>query len=109
MIVYILLCGYPPFNAKNQKSLFRLIKRGLYEFHDEHWSKISNEAKDFVSHLLLVDPVKRLSANGALETNWMRQDSEALRNFDLTPNLDEFRKFNAKRKVKQAVLAVSGA
>ena len=107
VIMYIILCGYPPFNAKNQKSLFKLIKRGLYEFHDQHWSHISDEAKEFISKLLLVDPSKRLSATDALGTKWMNQNAATLRGVDLTSNLGELRKFNAKRKVKQAILAVS--
>ena len=107
VIMYILLCGYPPFNAKNQKSLFKLIKRGLYEFHDQHWSGVSNEAKEFISNLLLVDPSKRSSATDALKSKWMNQSSANLRGIDLTSNLVELRKFNAKRKVKQAILAVS--
>lgn len=107
VILYILLCGYPPFNAKNQKSLFKLIKRGLYQFHDSHWTHVSEGAKEMIAHLLLVDPEQRLSASDALRTKWMNESSETLRSLDLTPNLYELRKFNAKRKVKQAILAVS--
>merc|ERR1711920_773668 len=56
VITYILLGGYPPFIEENQRDLFRKIKKGQYEFHDEYWSDVSVEAKDLISKLLTVDP-----------------------------------------------------
>lgn len=105
VVMYILLSGYPPFHASNHKDLFELIKRGMYKFHDDHWSKISNEAKDLVSDMLQVDPKKRVTAHKALYSKWMKQDAEILRVQDLSNNLVKLRKFNAKRKFRQAVLA----
>ena len=105
--MYILLSGYPPFHASNHKDLFELIKRGMYQFHDDQWSKISEEAKDLVANLLQVDRKNRSTATVALYSTWMQKDAEMLKGQDLTDNLDRFRRFNAKRKVKQAVLAVS--
>jgi calcium/calmodulin-dependent protein kinase I len=105
VIMYILLAGYPPFNGKNQKDLFKLIRRGRYEVHEQFWGNISDEAKGLVSNLLVVDPKKRLTAESSIESKWMNQDAEQLGGRDLRTSLDQFRKFNAKRKVKQAVLA----
>lgn len=55
VILYILLGGYPPFIEKNQKDLFRKIRRGQYEFHEEYWGGVSQGAKDLISSLLTVD------------------------------------------------------
>lgn len=106
VIVYILLGGYPPFIEQNQRELFRKIRKGQYEFHDEYWSAVSPDAKDLISSLLAVDPAKRLSAEEAKSHKWMIKDGDILANTDLGTNLSEFKKYNAKRKFKAAVNAV---
>ena len=107
VIVYILLGGYPPFIEQNQRELFRKIRKGQYEFHDEYWGSVSADAKDMISSLLTVQPSKRLSADDALKHKWMTADDKVLAEQDLGTNLSELRKFNAKRKFKAAVNAVS--
>lgn len=106
VIVYILLGGYPPFIEENQRELFRKIRRGQYEFHEEYWGGVSKDAKDLISSLLTVDPDKRISATDALRNKWMVGDAAALAANDLGVNLTELRKFNAKRKFKAAAMAV---
>jgi serine/threonine protein kinase len=107
VITYILLGGYPPFIEQNQRELFKKIKRGEYEFHAEYWRNISPEAKNLITKLLTVDPDKRLSARKALEDPWITGSDDILAGIDLGLNLDQFRRYNAKRKVRQAVLTVS--
>ena len=42
VILYILLCGYPPFYHEKYSDLFEMIKNGDYEFPDEYgWHDIS--------------------------------------------------------------------
>lgn len=106
VIVYILLGGYPPFIEQNQRELFRKIRKGQYEFHEEYWGSVSADAKDLISSLLTVAPSKRLSAAEALRHKWMMQDASVLAGQDLGTNLSELRKYNAKRKFKAAVNAV---
>jgi len=106
VIVYILLGGYPPFIEQNQRELFRKIRKGQYEFHEEYWGSVSPEAKDFISCLLTVQPSKRLTAEQALKHKWMTQSDSVLAGQDLGTNLSELRKYNAKRKFKAAVNAV---
>ena len=107
VIIYILLGGYPPFIEQNQRELFRKIRKGNYEFHEEYWGSVSADAKDLISCLLTVQPAKRLSADQALKHKWMTQDDSVLAGQDLGTNLSELRKYNAKRKFKAAVNAVS--
>lgn len=104
VILYILLAGYPPFNGSNQRELFKLIKKGRYEFHKQYWGTVSADAKDLVSKLLVVDPADRLTADQALASSWMNKTSRSLNNPELRQSMANFRKFNAKRKMKQAVL-----
>jgi len=106
VIAYILIGGYPPFIEQNQRELFRKIKRGSYEFHVEYWGQISREAKDLIAALLTVDPKRRLSAKDALVDPWITGSDEFLVGQDLGVNLGAFKKFNAKRKLRHAVLTL---
>jgi calcium/calmodulin-dependent protein kinase I len=109
VIVYILLGGYPPFIEQNQRELFRKIRKGQYEFHEEYWGQVSNDAKALISKLLTVDPSKRDSAKDSLSNKWISADASALAAQDLGTNLEQFKKFNAKRKFKAAVSTVVAA
>ena len=107
VILYILIAGYPPFNGKTQKDLFKQIRRGRYQFHEQFWGGVSDEGKDLVAHLLIVDPKKRFTASDALASDWILQELIPLNKEGLRASFLQLKKFNAKRKVKQAVLAVS--
>mmetsp|Transcript_15318 Transcript_15318/g.42373 ORF Transcript_15318/g.42373 Transcript_15318/m.42373 type:complete len:346 (-) Transcript_15318:396-1433(-) len=106
VILYILLGGYPPFIESTQRDLFRKIRRGEYEFHEEYWGTVSSEAKDLISSLLTVNPSRRLDAAQALQNPWIKGDDASLAKKDLGVNLKEFRRFNAKRKFKAAVSTI---
>mmetsp|Transcript_7747 Transcript_7747/g.7201 ORF Transcript_7747/g.7201 Transcript_7747/m.7201 type:complete len:115 (+) Transcript_7747:743-1087(+) len=56
VLTYIMLSGYPPFNANNETDLFDQILDGNYDFPAEDWEGISYNAKDFIFNLLQVDP-----------------------------------------------------
>jgi len=106
VILYILLGGYPPFIESTQRDLFRKIRRGEYEFHEEYWGTVSSEAKDLISSLLTVDANLRLTAEQALENPWITGDAAKLAKKDLGVNLEKFRNFNAKRKFRAAVSTI---
>ena len=73
VILYILLCGSPPFYGKNEKEIFKKIIEGNFTFRHKIWNKISNEAKNLVLKLQ-VNPNKRLSAKEALEDIWFKKN-----------------------------------
>ena len=106
VIVYILLGGYPPFIEQNQRELFRKIRKGQYEFHQEYWAQVSPDAKKLISSLLTVNPGKRLDADAALKSKWVHAGDDVLACNDLGVNLEEFKRSNAKRKFKAAVKTV---
>merc|ERR1712216_368114 len=66
VIVYILLCGFPPFYADNDSRLFDKIKKGEYEFLRPYWDPISDQAKGFIRKMLQVNPKKRMDCDAAL-------------------------------------------
>eukprot|EP00835_Amoeboradix_gromovi_P000262 NODE_9_length_47730_cov_0.323718.p13 type:complete len:309 gc:universal NODE_9_length_47730_cov_0.323718:30127-29201(-) len=71
---YFILCGYTPFeNLEKDEGLDEHLRimSGNYRFNKGDWNSISAEAKDFIKHLLIVDPLKRLSADEALSHPWL--------------------------------------
>jgi len=107
VILYILLGGYPPFIDENQRKLFRKIRKGQYEFHEEYWGPVSMHAKNLISNLLCVNSNDRLTAREALRSNWISlAKDEMLEKNDMGGNLVELRKFNGKRKFRAAVASV---
>ncbi|KAI8804135.1 kinase-like domain-containing protein [Cladochytrium replicatum] len=66
VITYILLCGYPPFYDKNNVKLFKQIMSGEYVFDRPWWDPVSEIAKDFIRHLLVLSPKARYTARQAL-------------------------------------------
>jgi calcium/calmodulin-dependent protein kinase I len=71
VILYVMLCGFPPFFADDNAELFELIKKAEYDFPEEFWCDISDSAKDLVKKLLVVDRNQRLNAEQVLAHPWM--------------------------------------
>ena len=71
VIVYILLCGFPPFYAENDAKLYGKVKRGEYQFLKPYWDAISDDAKAFVRSMLIVDPAKRATIDQLLVHPWL--------------------------------------
>jgi len=72
VITYILLCGFPPFYSESVPEVFEQIMKAEYDYPAEYWDDISDDAKDFINHLLVVDVKKRLTAKKALEHAWLK-------------------------------------
>ncbi|XP_038061336.1 MAP kinase-activated protein kinase 5-like [Patiria miniata] len=79
VIIYIMLCGYPPFypetpSRKISREMCHRIMAGQYDFPAEEWRHISDEAKDLVTKLLKVDPMERLNISELMEHSWMQEN-----------------------------------
>ncbi|CAI5702446.1 unnamed protein product [Peronospora effusa] len=105
VITYILLCGYPPFHDDNHNALFKKIKKGTFQFDSPYWDHVSDDAKDLISQMLVVDPEKRATVDQLLAHRWVTGTEIAT--VQLTSALEELRRFNARRKFKAAVSTVS--
>lgn len=62
VILYILLCGYPPFNGANDDQITKKVKEGIFRTDDEEWAGISKDAIDLVNKLLAYKPEDRINA-----------------------------------------------
>jgi len=109
-LLYMLIAGYPPFQDKNHRGLFKKVRGADYVFHDTYWKNVSVAAKRLIASLLTVDPKFRCTARQALDTNeWLKLDTEMLKAHDLTASLGEIKKFHARRSLKGTMNAVVGS
>ncbi|KYQ89395.1 putative protein serine/threonine kinase [Tieghemostelium lacteum] len=74
-ILYIMLCGYPPFDESKDISIFEQIRKAIFDFPSEDWDVVSNEAKDLIKRLLNVNPAKRYSCSQILEHPWFNPNA----------------------------------
>ncbi|KAF5286607.1 hypothetical protein FQR65_LT12516 [Abscondita terminalis] len=74
VILYILLCGYPPFVSQDndQEKLFDCILSGQYDFPDEYWQDVSMDAKELIQNMLQLAPELRFSAEDVLDHPWLQ-------------------------------------
>jgi len=94
VITYILLCGFFPFFSEDSEILRTKIISAEYSFPSPYWDNISEEAKDFIKHLLVVDPAKRLTAEQAFKHPFM--EGKSLHNkLNLRTSMENF---NVKRR-----------
>ena len=72
VITYILLCGFPPFYNENIPLLFESIMKADFDYPEEYWNDISDEAIAFIDGLLEPEPEKRMTAKQALADPWLQ-------------------------------------
>jgi calcium-dependent protein kinase len=117
VILYILLCGSPPFSGKSDDEIFKKIKDVGYHYKGKMWEEISIEAKDLISKLLTKDISKRLSAQDALNHDWFKfmfseknketleKQKEKFTSEYLSEIVTNIQNFRSEKKLQQAALA----
>ncbi|XP_005156419.1 calcium/calmodulin-dependent protein kinase (CaM kinase) II gamma 1 isoform X2 [Danio rerio] len=104
VILYILLVGYPPFWDEDQHKLYQQIKAGAYDFPSPEWDTVTPEAKNLINQMLTINPAKRITAEQALKHPWVCQRSTVASMMHRQETVECLRKFNARRKLKGAIL-----
>jgi len=103
-ILYIMLCGYPPFVEKNLPKLYRAIKKGNVVFGKPYWDNVSREAKHCVQGLLKLDIKKRLTPADLLKHPWITHMAKSSNNlFDAKGYDKRFKRFVILSKMRQGV------
>mmetsp|Transcript_12699 Transcript_12699/g.16984 ORF Transcript_12699/g.16984 Transcript_12699/m.16984 type:complete len:186 (-) Transcript_12699:642-1199(-) len=106
VIIYLLLSGDLPFMGRSQRELFRKIVIGTYEFGEEAWGDVSEDAKDLVRGLLVTDPAKRLTATEVMNSKWIMSGAHLLEGNKLMHTSQRLKTFNARMKLRSAMIAV---
>ncbi|XP_049515410.1 calcium/calmodulin-dependent protein kinase type II delta chain isoform X12 [Dermacentor silvarum] len=104
VILYILLVGYPPFWDEDQHRLYAQIKAGAYDYPSPEWDTVTPEAKNLINSMLTVNPAKRITAAEALKHPWICQRERVASTLHRQETVDCLKKFNARRKLKGAIL-----
>ncbi|XP_061081470.1 peripheral plasma membrane protein CASK-like isoform X4 [Conger conger] len=105
VILFILLSGCLPFYGTKER-LFEAIIKGRYKvMNPRQWSHISESAKDLVRRMLMLDPAERITVYEALNHPWLKERDRYAYKIHLPETVEQLRKFNARRKLKGAVLA----
>ena len=106
VILYILLCGYPPFNGDSDTDIMKAVKKGKFEFPVEDWSNISKEAIELITNMLKYSPKERMTAEQCLAHNWFRSNEKIDKKSAISLNVVKNMKlFKSDRKLEQATIS----
>ena len=101
--MFILLSGTPPFNGKSDEEIMKNVLKGKFEFKNQKWTGISDEAKDLIEQMLILDPDERISAGEALDHQWFDHVlSDEFEGKKLSSAIKKLKEFKAKQKMQQA-------
>lgn len=106
VILYILLCGMPPFYGDNEQQIFESVIKSPLDFSTDPWPKISEPAKDVVRRMLVRDPRKRATATEVLAHEWVREGGVAPDTAIEPEVLKRIKGFAAMNKLKKEALKV---
>lgn len=117
VILYILLCGSPPFSGDSDEEIFEKIKTGEFKFKGSVWKDISEDAIDLINKLLDKNIQTRLSAQEALNHQWftnmfsdknrelLELQKKKFEKIHLKEIVNNIKNFRAEKKLQQAALA----
>jgi len=105
-IMYILLCGYPPFFGDSDAEILSRVRAGNFSFNDADWRHVSDLAKDLIRGLLRMSEIERVSAKQALFDQWIIQTAPVLRAPLKQKYFENMRKYVGFNKFKQATLQI---
>lgn len=71
VILYVMLCGFLPFFDEDNANLFALIQQCKFDFPSPYWDNVSEEAKDLIRKLLVIDSDQRLTAEEIQQHPWL--------------------------------------
>ncbi|XP_028401585.1 MAP kinase-activated protein kinase 2-like [Dendronephthya gigantea] len=80
VIMYILLCGFPPFYSNHGAAISpgmkKRIRQGQYSFPDPEWSNVSTQAKELIRGLLKTNPHERYTVEKVINNPWIKAYTE---------------------------------
>ncbi|XP_044057375.1 serine/threonine-protein kinase DCLK1-like isoform X1 [Siniperca chuatsi] len=109
VIMYILLCGFPPFrgSGEDQEALFEQILRGLLDFPSPYWDNVSDTAKALITGMLQVEVDQRYTAVQVLDHPWVNDDGVSENEHQLLVAGKIKKHFNTGPKLNSTTAGVS--
>merc|ERR1719281_1856419 len=107
VIMYVLLCGYPPFYGETDADVLTKVRLGNFTFNAADWKCVSEDAKTLIRKLLKMNPRDRWTAEQALNHVWVKNKAPKATNVPIEGNLmGNLRNFRSQNKLKKAALHV---
>jgi len=107
VIMYVMLCGYPPFFGETDAEVLAKVRLGNFSFNAADWRNISEDAKNLIRMLLKMNPRDRYTAEQALNHDWINKKAPKAQNVSLQSNfVDNLRGFRSQNKLKKAALHI---
>lgn len=108
VILYVLLCGYPPFNGDTDIEIMKNVQDGHFQFPDEEWKSISEEAKELIKKMLAYEPAKRISAMDVLQDKWFKkfldEDEQSSDKIIAKSAFENMKRFKINKKFEHATI-----
>ncbi|KAG5339088.1 CSKP protein, partial [Acromyrmex heyeri] len=104
VLLHVLLTGTLPFVGSRDR-LREAICRGRVQMETPLWDPISEPAKDLIQRMLTTDVNHRITIQEVLNHKWLRDRDKGAARIHLGDTIEELKKFNARRKLKDAVKA----
>ncbi|KAG9271439.1 myosin light chain kinase, smooth muscle isoform X2 [Astyanax mexicanus] len=104
VICYILVSGLSPFMGDNDNETLSNVTSATWDFEDEAFDEISDEAKDFISNLLKKDMTARLTCEQCFQHPWLKQDTSNMEAKKLSK--ERMKKYILRRKWQKTGHAV---
>jgi len=99
VICYILLCGFPPFYGSTDQQIFEKIMKVDFDYPSPDWDEISDDAKEFIGAILVLDFRTRPSAEQCLEAPWITGNAPQTQTINSTEQFkNKLVEYNDKRK-----------
>ena len=102
VILYIILCGYPPFQGNNDKEIYKSIQSGKVDFPQKEWKSISKNAKDLILRMLC-PANKRYNAKQVLKHAWVNNKAPDSKG-ELKINVESLLNFKKSNKLRKVVI-----
>merc|ERR1719362_1524756 len=107
VIMYVMLCGYPPFFGETDADVLAKVRLGNFSFQASDWKNVSEDAKNLIRNLLKMNPRDRYTAEQTLNHEWIKNKAPQCKQVTLPVNLvDKLRGFCSHNKLKKAALAI---
>merc|ERR1719277_887033 len=107
VIMYVLLCGYPPFTGRSDQEILTKVKNGSFTYEQKDWRHVSEDAKSLIKGLLKMDPLDRFTAKHALNHDWIKHKAPRATKVSLSSCFAEnLRSFRSQSRLKKAALQI---
>ncbi|CAD8054368.1 unnamed protein product [Paramecium sonneborni] len=104
VILYVLLCGYPPFYGETEQEILYSIQKGKFDFDGPEWKDVSLQAKQLINQLL--KPYKqRLNLEQILKHDWLQKYQQKGEVILTKANIERWQSYHQIKQISLLYLA----